>query len=61
MDVSPAISRPTDDVVRTSAANGALSAILFREILTPLAAALGPAGDVVLDRSIDGLFVRPLR
>jgi hypothetical protein len=38
-----------------------LSAIVFRDVLKPLAAGLGPAGDVVLDRVVDGLFVKPAR
>jgi hypothetical protein len=34
------------------------SAVLFREILRPLAAALGPVGEIALGSSVDTLFVR---
>ena len=42
-----------------NAAASALQAILFREILKPLATALGPAGDVVIGPVADSLFARP--
>ncbi|MBV8748267.1 MAG: hypothetical protein JO103_00995 [Candidatus Eremiobacteraeota bacterium] len=34
------------------------SAVLFREILKPLAAGLGPVGEIVLGAVADDLFVR---
>ncbi|MBV8643703.1 MAG: hypothetical protein JO225_07275 [Candidatus Eremiobacteraeota bacterium] len=34
------------------------SAILFREILKPLAAGLGPVGEIALGAVADDLFVR---
>lgn len=42
-----------------TAATGALEAIAFREILKPLAAGLGPVGDVALGSVADSLFARP--
>jgi len=35
-----------------------MSAVLFREILKPLAAGLGPVGEIVLGSVADELFVR---
>jgi hypothetical protein len=35
-----------------------MNAILFREVLKPLAQALGPAGDLVLGAVADDVFVR---
>ena len=49
----------SSEVARTTVVTNAVSAIIFREVLKPVAAALGPVGDVVLDRVIDGFFVRP--
>ena len=43
------------------AVRGTLSAVVFHEVLKPLAAALGPAGEVVMERVIDGVFVKPPR
>jgi hypothetical protein len=47
----------------TSAAvvRGTLSAVVFSEVLQPLAAGLGPAGDMVVERIVDGLFVNAKR
>jgi hypothetical protein len=63
MNISPSPSPRADAeaATRTTAATNALSAIVFRDVLKPLAAGLGPAGDVVLDRVVDGLFVKPAR
>ncbi len=36
-----------------------LEAIVFREVLKPLAAGLGPVGDVALGSFADTLFARP--
>ena len=38
---------------------GALEAILFREILKPLAAGLGPVGEIAVGSVADTLFARP--
>lgn len=38
---------------------GALEAVVFREILKPLAAGLGPVGDVAIGSVADTLFARP--
>lgn len=42
-----------------AAATGALEAIVFREVLKPLAAGLGPVGEVALGAVADTLFARP--
>jgi hypothetical protein len=42
-----------------AAAQNALNAILFRDILKPLADGLGPVGDVVVGRVADAIFARP--
>jgi hypothetical protein len=44
-----------------AAVRGTLSAVVFHEVLEPLAARLGPAGEVAVQRVIDGLFVNPKR
>jgi hypothetical protein len=44
-----------------AAATNALEAIVFREVLEPLAAALGPVGDVAVGTVADALFARPKR
>jgi hypothetical protein len=43
------------------AARDVMSAVLFREILRPLAQGLGPAGDIVVGAVADSLFVRRTR
>ncbi len=53
--VSPAA---TDSALRAAAQN-TLNAILFRDILKPLADGLGPVGDVVVGRVADAIFARP--
>jgi hypothetical protein len=40
-------------------ATSTLEAIVFREVLKPLAAALGPVGDVMLGTVADSVFARP--
>jgi len=42
-------------------ARDVMSAVLFREILKPLAAGLGPVGEVALGAVADELFARPQR
>jgi hypothetical protein len=42
-----------------AAATNALSAIVFREILKPLAAGLGPVGEVAIGSVADAIFTRP--
>jgi hypothetical protein len=44
-----------------AAVRGTLGAVVFAEVLKPLAAGLGPAGDVVVERIVDGLFANPKR
>ena len=38
-----------------------VEAVVFREVLKPLAAALGPVGDVVVGTVADRVFTRPPR
>jgi hypothetical protein len=40
-------------------ATGAIEAVVFREILKPLAESLGPVGETALDSVADSLFIRP--
>ncbi|HEY5349357.1 MAG TPA: hypothetical protein VIJ64_06485 [Candidatus Lustribacter sp.] len=54
---SPAISIAPEPDARTVATN-ALSAIVFREILKPLASGLGPVGEVAIDAVADSTFTR---
>jgi hypothetical protein len=61
MDVPPAASAASDISAERTAATATFGALLFREVLKPLAAALGPVGDIVLDRVVDATFVRPHR
>jgi hypothetical protein len=42
-----------------AAAASTLEAIVFREVLKPLASGLGPVGDVALESVADSLFARP--
>lgn len=56
---SPTIStaaEPSPDTARS--AREVMNALLFREVLKPLAQALGPAGDLVLGAVADDVFVR---
>lgn len=56
---SPTIStaaEPPPDAART--AQDVMNAVLFREILKPLAQALGTAGDLVLGAVADDVFAR---
>jgi hypothetical protein len=60
--VSPTTSiaaEPRDLEQRT--ARDVLSAVLFREILKPLARGLGPVGEVALGSVADALVIRPRR
>jgi hypothetical protein len=41
------------------AATNALEAIVFREILKPLATGLGPVGEVAVGSVADAIFTRP--
>jgi len=43
------------------AARAFTNALLFREILKPLAGALGPVGETALGSVVDRLFARPPR
>lgn len=58
MNISPAIL-PQAEAAR--AVSNVLGAIVFHELLKPLASALGPAGDVFAGRLADRVFVRPAR
>jgi hypothetical protein len=56
------------DVVRVTsiaadrrAATGLVEAVVFREVLEPLAAALGPFGDLTVGVVADRVFARPPR
>jgi hypothetical protein len=40
-------------------ATNAIEAVVFREILKPLAEELGPFGETALDSVADSIFVRP--
>jgi hypothetical protein len=57
VNASP-VTAALDPAVRAAAQN-TLNAIVFREILKPLAVGLGPAGDVVVGRVADAVFARP--
>jgi hypothetical protein len=54
----PRTPTAVDPAVRAAAQN-TLNAIVFRDILKPLADGLGPAGDVVVGRVADAIFTRP--
>ena len=60
--VSPTTSIAADshEQLRRSARD-VMSALLFRQILKPLASTLGPVGETALDTVADELFVRPKR
>jgi hypothetical protein len=47
------------DAERVRLVTSTLDAVLFREILKPLATALGPVGDTALAAVTDRLFVPP--
>ena len=55
---SPTTCIAADTGTRTAATN-ALEAIVFREILKPLATGLGPVGDVAIGSVADAIFTRP--
>jgi hypothetical protein len=44
------------DVERTRAVDATVNAIVFREILKPLAAGLGPLGETAVDAVADRIF-----
>jgi hypothetical protein len=48
-------ARPDASTVATNA----IEAVVFREILKPLAESLGPVAETALDSVADSLFVRP--
>lgn len=43
------------------AARDVMNAVLFREVLKPLAQGLGPMGEIVTGQVADAMFVRPRR
>jgi hypothetical protein len=56
----PELSRGTAPIAPDRAnVTGALQAIVFREILKPLAAGLGPVGEIAVGSVADKLFARP--
>ena len=57
--VSPTISTAADERARESlTARDVASAMLFREILKPLANGMGPVAEIALGAVADQLFVR---
>jgi len=58
--VSPTIRTATDAAARGAAAD-VLTAVVFREILKPLANGLGPFGEMAVGSLADAIFVRPKR
>jgi hypothetical protein len=58
MDASP-VTHVTAESGTRAAATNVLSAIVFREILKPLAAGLGPVGEVAIGSVADTIFTRP--
>ncbi len=59
MNVSPGLLSPSEQHARATTVAQTVSAVVFREVLKPLATALGPVGDVVLDGIVDRVLVRP--
>jgi hypothetical protein len=60
--VSPTISTAAEPAAEPAPSpRDVTNAILFREILKPLTAALGPVGEVALSTVVDELFVRRVR
>jgi hypothetical protein len=60
--VSPTISTAAEPAAGPAPSpRDVTNAILFREILKPLTAALGPVGEVALGTVVDELFVRRAR
>lgn len=55
---STAADGPATNVI---AMKNAVSAILFREILKPLAGGLGPFGEIAIGSVADSVFVQPKR
>ena len=54
----PPISRPTGEAAEARlTAEQVAAAVLFREILKPLARGLGPVGEIALGAVADDLFV----
>jgi hypothetical protein len=53
--VSPSVSATTDDA-RAQIVAATVNAVLFREILKPLAAGLGPVGETAVDAVADRVF-----
>jgi hypothetical protein len=61
VNVSSAVPASAGEITRTTAVTQAVSAIVFREVLKPLAAALGPIGDTALESVVDRMLVQPPR
>lgn len=63
MDVPPVTHARSDaassaNVARACVVTNVLESILFREVLAPLTAALGPVGNALSDRVVDGVLGR---
>jgi hypothetical protein len=54
---SPTTSTGADPVIARPSAADALQAVLFDEILKPLAATLGPVGDIAIESVTQHLFL----
>jgi len=53
--VSPSVSTDSGEA-RTRIVDATVNAVLFREILKPLAAGLGPVGETAVDAVADRVF-----
>jgi hypothetical protein len=53
------IANSVEESTARIAATNTLSAVVFREILKPLAAGLGPVGEVAIGSVADTIFTRP--
>jgi hypothetical protein len=53
------LAHSVEEPTTRSAATSALEAIVFREILKPLTAGLGPVGEVAIGSVADAIFTRP--
>lgn len=59
--VTSNVSPTTSAAAERRALTGTVEAVVFREVLKPLAAALGPLGDVMVGAVADRIFARPPR
>ena len=61
MDITALPAAMKESSTSAAVVRGTLSAVVFSDVLKPLAAGLGPAGDVLVARIVDRLFVNPQR